>query len=169
MIFCISVSDTFWFQRYSFKVLKIRIWGDPWLVSRFCSYLLPKQALATHKQKRIKTWRTTGWISLYKNLATNWRVETEPGIIWLISDHTWRLGGINNKYDMRYRNKCFQQPCSSVPTLLSELPLLRYLSSSAIPTTQAITRRAPVMPRVSGHTPKKAIWIDMGEFLIVAY
>ena len=42
------------------KVLKMKIWGILRLVDRYCSNLLPKQALATVSDKRYKTWRQTG-------------------------------------------------------------------------------------------------------------
>ena len=37
------------------KVLKIRFGEFPWLVGRFCSYLLPKQTLAPFRDNRYKT------------------------------------------------------------------------------------------------------------------
>ena len=43
-------------------------WGFgefPRLVGCYCSYLLPKQALATFSQQPNKTLRQTGWIALY--------------------------------------------------------------------------------------------------------
>ena len=45
------------------KVLKMRIWGVPRLVGRYCSYLLPKQALATHiiNTKNMANNCCTGW------------------------------------------------------------------------------------------------------------
>ena len=37
----------------------------PWLVSPYLSYQMPKQALATLKEKHSKIWRTRGCASLY--------------------------------------------------------------------------------------------------------
>ena len=42
------------------QVLKMRIWGVPWLVGRYCSYLLPKQAGGTPQILILKTLRMTG-------------------------------------------------------------------------------------------------------------
>ena len=39
----------------------LNIFGKfPWLVGRYCSCLLPKQALTTHTEKHNKVWRKSG-------------------------------------------------------------------------------------------------------------
>ena len=61
-----------------------RFWREefgefPWLVGRYCSYLLPKQALATLANNSNKTLRQTGWIALYQAYMSFWSSETWRG------------------------------------------------------------------------------------------
>ena len=47
------------------EVLSTRIWGVPWLVGRYCSYLLPKQAGGTPQILVDKTSPMTGRLRVY--------------------------------------------------------------------------------------------------------
>ena len=52
------------------KVLKIIFWEVPSANWLYCSYLLPKQALATHMGKHNKTLRQIGRPALYYMIKT---------------------------------------------------------------------------------------------------